>query len=242
MNKNLPKDHDNIRGARTVLCLEDVSKSYKQGNINLEVIKNASLEVYKGEMVSLIGESGCGKSTLLHIAGLLDKPDSGSIKINDINCTKLKDIKATNIRKNDIGFVYQEHHLLQEFTASENIMLPQIITGISKKQAEERANLLLDKVGLIKRKNHLPCELSGGEQQRIAIARSLANNPTILLADEPTGNLDPSTSKEVFEILIEYVVESGLSLFMVTHNHDLASKTDRVLTFKNGSIVPIKDI
>jgi lipoprotein-releasing system ATP-binding protein len=230
----------NTRGPRTVLSLDDVSKTYTQGGVSLPVLQNASLEVHKGEMVALVGESGCGKSTLLHIAGLLDTLDSGSITIGDVDCSKIKHSVATKIRRDSIGFVYQSHHLLQEFSAVENVMMPQIIAGIHRKKAQEKAEHLLEKVGLKERVKHRPSELSGGEQQRTAIARALANDPAILLADEPTGNLDPSTSKHVFDVLVEYVVESGLSMFMVTHNHALAAKTDRILTFEDNRIIPLK--
>ncbi len=242
MNSPKQPTSDNIRGARMVLSLDDVCKQYHQGDVTLDILNNASLEVYKGEMVSLVGESGCGKSTLLHIAGLLDTADSGSVTINDVDCTNLKDDKAASIRRHNIGFIYQYHHLLSEFSTLENVMMPQLIAGVPMAQASMFASKLLQKLGLGKRLDHRPSQLSGGEQQRTAIARALANEPTLLLADEPTGNLDPKTAKHVFDVLVEYVVEKGLSMFLVTHNHELAKQTDRILTFDQGKIIPLKDL
>ena len=223
-----------------VLQMEDVHKSFWQGKHELKVLQGASLDIRKGEMIALIGESGCGKSTLLQIAGLLERFDSGEVKINGKAVHSLSDRKQTKIRRNDIGFIYQFHHLLPDFTALENVMMPQIIARKSKSKAKKRAEELLTKLGLDMRLKHRPSQLSGGEQQRVAIARALASEPKLLLADEPTGNLDPETSDSVFDILVEMVVESGLSMLVVTHNTELARKTDRVLTLNEGKIVPLK--
>jgi len=218
-----------------ILSLSNISKSFRQGESELAVLKNVSLEIHKAESVALVGPSGCGKSTLLQIAGLLEKPSSGEIIISGQNTGSLSDYQKTMMRREKIGFVYQFHHLLPEFSALENVALPQMIAGVKKKTAREKAAHLLGKLGLGKRLEHRPAELSGGEQQRVAIARSLANDPLLLLADEPTGNLDPHSAENVFSIFVEAVKEMGLATLLVTHNAELARKMDRVITLKEGS-------
>jgi lipoprotein-releasing system ATP-binding protein len=220
------------------LRLEAVSKSYNRGRPNVvEVLKEASVEIRPGEAVALVAPSGAGKSTLLHIAGLLDTADSGRVVIGGADMTGRSDRKRTEVRRRVVGFVYQFHHLLPEFSALENVVLPQLAEGTSPGEAAARAGALLDKVGLAARARHRPAELSGGEQQRVAFCRALANAPKLLLADEPTGNLDPETSERVFGVLMELVRETGLSAVIATHNHDLARRLDRVLRLDGGRIV-----
>jgi lipoprotein-releasing system ATP-binding protein len=222
-----------------VLSLRGIGRSFAQGESSLTVLRDASLAVARGEMVALVGPSGCGKSTLLHIAGLLERPDSGEIAIAGQGAGSLPDDRRTEIRRNAIGFVYQYHHLLREFSALENVALPRMITGRSRRDAGERARELLDLVGLGKRADHRPAELSGGEQQRVAIARALANGPALLLADEPTGNLDESTAAEVFAMLVRLVREAGLGALIATHNMELARRMDRRLTLHEGAVQPL---
>ncbi|WP_085904733.1 ABC transporter ATP-binding protein [Kiloniella majae] len=218
------------------LSLVGVNKTYKQGAKELHVLNDVSFDIRPGELVALIGPSGAGKSTLLHSAGLLEKPDSGDILVNGTPSASLNDKNRTALRRDTIGFVYQYHHLLPEFSAVENVILPQMITGLSRKKAHKRASELLDTVGLSERISHRPAELSGGEQQRVAIARALANAPSVLLADEPTGNLDPETANRVFELLLKLVRSVGLTALIATHNHELAGRMDRVLHFENGKV------
>lgn len=220
-----------------VFLLEHITKSYRQGRGTLDVIKDASLEIHKGEIVALVGPSGSGKSTLLQIAGLLDNADSGEVVINHMNCSRLNDKERTRMRREAIGFVYQFHHLLPEFTACENVAVPQVIAGKKPKEAKEKATQLLERLGLKERVKHFPSQLSGGEQQRVAIARALANNPALLLADEPTGNLDPTTAGKVFDVLLETARDMGQAALIVTHNYDLAKYMDRVVTLKEGVLV-----
>ncbi|MEH6632131.1 MAG: ABC transporter ATP-binding protein [Halopseudomonas aestusnigri] len=219
------------------LSLSKVNKTYRQGAKELHVLNDVSFNLVPGEIVALVGPSGAGKSTLLHSAGLLEKPDSGDILVNEISSASLNDKRRTALRRDTIGFVYQYHHLLPEFSAVENVILPQMITGLSKTKAHKRASELLDMVGLSERLSHRPGELSGGEQQRVAIARALANAPTVLLADEPTGNLDPETANRVFELLLKLVRSVGLTALIATHNHALAGRMDRVLHFEGGKIL-----
>ena len=213
-----------------VLNLADVSKTYgKDGPAPVEVLHGLDLSVARGEVVALVAPSGAGKSTLLHIAGLLDTPDSGRVEVNGRDMTGLADRARTEARRKELGFVYQFHHLLPEFSAAENIVLPQLADGVDRKAAADRAADLLDRVGLTHRADHRPAQLSGGEQQRVAFCRALANSPSLLLADEPTGNLDPETSDRVFEVLMSLVRETGLSALIATHNHALADRMDRVI-------------
>lgn len=220
-----------------VLQLKEVSKQYYQGDQKLEVLKKIDLEIYSNEIVALTGPSGSGKSTLLQIAGLLDHETSGEIYLDTQNCTKASDAFRTFLRRGYIGFVYQYHNLLQDFDALENVMIPQLIAGVKYKEAKEKAQWLLERLSLKERVKHRPSELSGGEQQRIAIARALANTPKLLLADEPTGNLDPNTSDNVFLALLDIVKETGLSALIATHNMDLAAKMDRHIQLKDGGLV-----
>ncbi|NIZ08903.1 ABC transporter ATP-binding protein [Pseudooceanicola sp. HF7] len=221
----------------TVLSLQTLSKGYNHGKPNeIRVLREASLDLQRGEVVALVAPSGSGKSTLLHIAGLLDQADSGTVRIEGAQMTGLSDRARTAIRRDKVGFVYQFHHLLPEFTAAENIVLPQLAAGKSRKAAEARAAELLARVGLSDRVSHRPAEMSGGEQQRVAFCRALANGPALLLADEPTGNLDPVTSDTVFGALMALVRETGLSALIATHNLELAGRMDRILRLDNGAL------
>lgn len=218
-----------------VLELKDVTKTYNQGKPGeVAVLKGVSLALAPGEVVALVAPSGAGKSTLLHMAGLLDMPDSGSVEIAGQDMSRLSDRRRTGVRRGDLGFVYQFHHLLPEFTALENIVLPQLANGQSQARANARALSLLDRVGVADRADHRPAALSGGEQQRVAFCRALANEPRVLLADEPTGNLDPETSDRVFAALLELVRDTGLSALIATHNLALAARMDRVLRLDHG--------
>jgi lipoprotein-releasing system ATP-binding protein len=219
------------------LHLQDLQRSYSQGSRIIEVLKGATASLYSGEAVALLGPSGAGKSTLLHIAGLLERPDGGAVVIDGVDCVKLGDSERTRMRRSEIGFVYQFHHLLPEFSALENIVLPQLILGLSRAEAEERASQLLDSLGIAERGDHRPAQLSGGEQQRVAIARAVANGPRLLLADEPTGNLDPPTAERVFEQLLSLVRRSGVAALIATHNLELAARMDRTLRLKEGLLV-----
>ena len=218
------------------LEIKNIYRTYSQGNLLLDVLKGVDFSLKPGEMVALVGPSGSGKSTLLHLAGLIEKPTSGSIFLRGINCSELSDFARTQLRSRDIGFIYQFHHLLPEFTALENVMMPQLIAGLHKTEATQRARLLLDMVGLSSRVNHRPSRLSGGEQQRVAIVRSIANVPRLVLADEPTGNLDPETSITVFQQLREIIHRSKIAMLVATHNMELASKMDRIVAMEGGKI------
>ena len=222
-----------------VLTLNGVTRKYVQGDRELVILNDASFTLNRGEMVALVAPSGAGKSTLLHTAGLLEHPDSGEVIVNGAQTTGLSDEARTAIRRAEIGFVYQFHHLLPEFSALENIMVPQMLRGLSKEEASTRAMQLLDYMKIGPRADHRPAELSGGEQQRVAIARAVANAPLVLLADEPTGNLDPVTSSYVFEALEALVRQSGLAAMIATHNHELAKRMDRRVTLKGGKVVDL---
>ena len=221
----------------SILELKNIQKTYGKGQTSLSVLKDINFSISAGEVVALIGPSGSGKSTLLHIAGLLDTPTKGEILVQGKSISKMSDNERTDIRKKNMGFVYQAHLLLPDFTALENVMMPQLIAGTDKKEAQKKALDLLDTVGLKKRATHRPGELSGGEQQRVAIARALANNPALLLADEPTGNLDPQTAENVFKLLMSLVRETGLSALIATHNPELANQMDRRISVQNGILV-----
>ena len=223
----------------TLLHARGITKTFHQGGNTLNILNNLDFKMEGGEINALVGPSGSGKSTLLQILGLLDKPTSGQLKIQGHNVEKLGDIKRTKLRLKTIGFVYQFHHLLPEFSALENVALPQIIAGIKKNAAQEKAASLLESLGLGHRLSHRPSTLSGGEQQRVAIARALANDPFLLFADEPTGNLDPETSAEVFEILLKQVRERGIGALVATHNHDLAEQMDRAWEMKSGKVLSL---
>ena len=234
MNAHLP-----IPGAAVipVLKLENLRRSFKQGERVLQVLAGASAELRPGEAVALVGPSGAGKSTLLHVAGLLETPDSGRVVVNGRDCSGMGDAGRTRVRRTDMGFVYQFHRLLPEFSALENVVLPQLILGRSQKTAEIRAKELLSALGLAERLTHRPAELSGGEQQRTAICRALANNPRLILADEPTGNLDPNTAEHVFKELTALIRATGVAALIATHNLDLAARMDRTLKLENGLLV-----
>jgi len=222
-----------------VLKIDSVSRYFGDGEGRLDILKDASFAMKKGEMVALVAPSGTGKSTLLHLAGLLERPDSGNVYVAGRDCGALPDAARTSIRRSDIGFVYQFHHLLPEFSAVENVMMPQMIAGLGRKDAKERAGQLLDYLRVGHRGEHRPAELSGGEQQRVAIARAVANAPLILLADEPTGNLDPATAHYVFDALEALVRQSGLAALIATHNHELAARMDRRVTLEGGQVIVV---
>jgi lipoprotein-releasing system ATP-binding protein len=219
-----------------ILVLQNVRRTYKTESEALTVLDGAALALRQGEIVALVAPSGSGKSTLLHLAGLLEKPDGGAVLIDGTDAGTLSDAARTKIRLNTIGIVYQFHHLLPEFTALENVTLPQMIAGKSRAEAERRSLELLGKLGLAARANHLPGKLSGGEQQRVAIARALANNPSILLADEPTGNLDVHTADIVFDELLRIVRSENVAALIATHNPDLAQRMDRQLSLRDGRL------
>lgn len=222
------------------LRLSGVHRHYGEGERMVHVLEAADLTVQSGELVALVAPSGAGKSTLLHLCGLLESPQSGEIEIVGQPTSKLSDRGRTQLRRSTVGYVYQFHHLLPEFTALENVVMPQLIAGQTPKVAEGRALELLDLLGVAPRADHRPSELSGGEQQRIAIARAAANHPRVVLADEPTGNLDPETSDVVFEALRGLIQNEGAAALIATHNHDLARRADRIVTLRNGLVVPLE--
>jgi lipoprotein-releasing system ATP-binding protein len=222
------------------LELAGIEKVYKRGTPGeVAVLRGATLEVKRGEVVALVAPSGAGKSTLLHIAGLLDTPDAGSVALSGRNMVGLSDRERTLARRGEVGFIYQFHHLLPEFTALENIVIPQLANGVAEADAEARARDLLERVGVAARAEHRPAALSGGEQQRVAFCRALANRPKLLLADEPTGNLDPATSDQVFGALMALVRETGLAALIATHNLDLAARMDRTVRLDQGRVMAI---
>ena len=223
-----------------VLNVTDITRSFNESGNQLDVLRGINLRIKRGETVALTGPSGAGKTTLLHIAGLLEKPAKGEVSINSIDCSNLNDDGRTRVRRENLGFVYQYHHLLPEFSAIENIMISQIIAGISREEALARGNQILEWMELFSRKDHKPSKLSGGEQQRIAIARAIATSPQLLLADEPTGNLDPETGTDVFEILLKLARGSGLSALIATHNLSLANRMDRIVRLEHGVLVEEK--
>ena len=222
-----------------ILFLHGVCRHFSQGDARLDILKDAELAVWPGQSVALVAPSGSGKSTLLHIAGLLEHPNSGEVYIDGVATTQLNDMQRTRIRRTEIGFVYQFHHLLPEFSALENVILPQMIRGLSRREATARAAELLAYLGLKDRLVHRPAELSGGEQQRVAIARAVANAPRILFADEPTGNLDVRTAEHVFGTLGQLVKASGLAAVIATHNLDIAAQMDRRVTLRDGAVVEL---
>ncbi|HVY59069.1 MAG TPA: ABC transporter ATP-binding protein [Xanthobacteraceae bacterium] len=222
-----------------VLFLHAVERRYRQGENTLEILSGAELAIWAGQLVALIAPSGAGKSTLLHIAGLLEHPDAGEVYLGEVPTSGMSDLERTRVRRTEIGFIYQFHHLLPEFTALENVMLPQMICGLPKKVARQRAGELLTYLGLKPRLAHRPAELSGGEQQRVAIARAVANAPRVLLADEPTGNLDPRTSEHVFSALNQLVRATGLAAIIATHNMEIAARMDRRVTLREGRVVEL---
>ena len=221
------------------LFLHQVARRYRQGDMALEILSGIDLALWPGQSVALIAPSGAGKSTLLHVAGLLEKPDSGEVYVASGPTSHMDDAGRTALRRLHIGFVYQFHHLLPEFSAIENVMLPQMICGLTRREARERAAELLAYLGLGRRLAHRPAELSGGEQQRVAIARAVANGPRVLLADEPTGNLDARTADHVFSALDQLVHATGLAALVATHNMDLAARMDRRVTLREGRVVEL---
>jgi len=222
------------------LTLSGVVRRYRQGETTLDILRGADLLLWPGQSVALVAPSGAGKSTLLHVAGLLEKPDSGEVYVGASPTAAMGDPARTALRRTAIGFVYQFHHLLPEFTALENVILPQMIGGLSRREAGERAGELLSFLGLGKRYQHRPAELSGGEQQRVAIARAVANAPGMLLADEPTGNLDPHTADHVFNTLTTLIKATGLAALIATHNMELASRMDRRVTLQDELVVELE--
>jgi lipoprotein-releasing system ATP-binding protein len=222
-----------------LVFLHGINRQFRQGDSTLDILKGAELAVWAGQSVALVAPSGAGKSTLLHIAGLLEHPDAGEVYLDAVATSNLTDIQRTRIRRTEIGFVYQFHHLLPEFSALENVVLPQMIRGLSRREAKARAAELLSYLGLKDRLTHRPSELSGGEQQRVAIARAVANAPRILLADEPTGNLDVRTAEHVFGTLNQLVRASGLAAIIATHNMDIAAQMDRRVTIRDGLVVEL---
>ena len=230
---------DETTRGQPVLSLKKVERSFRQGRQNLKILRDISLSVRAGEIVALVGPSGAGKSTLLHISGLLESPDAGSITICGEACANLADDERTSVRRRHLGFVYQHHHLLPEFTALENIVIPQIIAGHRNSDAQDRAREILTWLGLAERETHRPARLSGGEQQRVAIGRAIATGPDLLLADEPTGNLDPQTADEVFDMLLRLARGANLAAVIATHNPGLASRMDRIARLEDGHRVEI---
>lgn len=238
---NLNKKNYKKQSGKLILQLKNVCKTFIQGGNKLEVLKNANLDAYSGEIVALIGPSGSGKSTLLHIAGLLDKQSSGNIFIDGNDCSALSDSVKDNVHKYYMGFVYQTNNLMNDFTALENVMMPLLIAGEKKKNASVIAKDVINMMKLSNRENHFPMQLSGGQQQRIAIARAIVNDPILLLADEPTGNLDPATSDEVFQQLLDIVKNKNLCCILATHNPSLAKKANRVFIMLRGCPVEVNN-
>ena len=236
------RDNGRDFATQPALRLDRLVRAFYQGSRKIDVLNGASADVFPGQAVALVGPSGAGKSTLLHISGLLETPDGGRVIINGRDCTGMPDAERTRVRRVQMGFVYQFHQLLPEFSALENIMIPQLILGRSKKQARQRAAQLLGSLGLADRVDHRPAQLSGGEQQRTAIARALANDPRLILADEPTGNLDPHTAEHVFDALIHLIRTTGVAALICTHNLDLARRMDRVLRLENGMLVEVQPL
>lgn len=232
----MSNQHAEIQAHDSVLQLNTISRTYMQGERALEILKNIQLTIHPGELIALVGPSGSGKSTLLQIAGLLDTPTSGEVLIAGKNMSTASDRTHTRTRRKHIGFIYQFHYLQAEFSALENVVLPQLIAGIKKPEATLRAEQLLEQVGLKTRMHHRPGTLSGGEQQRVAIARALANSPSLILADEPTGNLDPTTGETIFSMFKKLAKEKQLSVLMATHNMQLAKRMDRIVQMHEGSI------
>jgi len=229
-----------MRQSEPAIRLQNIARHYTQGDAVLDILQGAELSVFPGESVALMAPSGTGKSTLLHIAGLLEHADAGEVFVDGVATSSLGDSARTSIRRSQIGFVYQFHHLLPEFSALENVMMPQMIRGLARKEASKRSADLLGYLGLQERLTHRPAELSGGEQQRVAIARAVANAPRILLADEPTGNLDPHTAEHVFSTLAQLVHASGFAAIVATHNVELARRMDRRVTLREGTIVELE--
>lgn len=239
MNSGMNNLPNNAGGVRPILSVRNLHRSYQSGSTKLTVLSGADIDIYPGEMVGLVGPSGSGKSTLLHAAALLEQPEAGKVYINGRECLKLPDNTRTAIRRQTIGMVYQFHHLLKEFTALDNVAIPQMMAGRSLRDARAEAARLLSLMGLAERLEHTPGQMSGGEQQRVAISRAIANKPQMLFADEPTGNLDPATSARVFQSLLDLTRLEGVSALVATHNMELTRFMDRVLTVRDGQIVAV---
>lgn len=233
------RDNGHSAAGQPVLRLDKLVRVFHQGSRRIAVLNGASADIFPGQAVALVAPSGAGKSTLLHIAGLLESPDEGHVIIQGRDCSRMNDADRTRVRRVKMGFVYQFHQLLPEFSALENVVIPQMILGRNRRKAAERAKQILTTLGLGERVDHRPAELSGGEQQRTAIARALANEPRLLLADEPTGNLDPHTADHVFDALIHLIRTTGVAALIATHNLELARRMDRVLTLDNGLLVEL---
>jgi lipoprotein-releasing system ATP-binding protein len=223
-----------------VIYLHEIRRQYMQGEAPLTILDGAKLALWAGQSVALVAPSGSGKSTLLHIAGLLETPDAGEVYVSGTPTSQLPDIERTQLRRTEIGFVYQSHRLLPEFSALENVMLPQMIRGLKRSESIKRATEILSYLGLAERITHRPAELSGGEQQRVAIARAVANAPRVLLADEPTGNLDPGTAEHVFQALMQLVKATQVSMLIATHNMELAGRMDRRVSLDNGRVIELE--
>lgn len=223
-----------------VIYLHEIKRQYLQGEVPLTILDGAKLALWAGQSVALVAPSGSGKSTLLHIAGLLEAPDSGEVYVSGAPTSQLPDVERTQLRRTDIGFVYQSHRLLPEFSALENVMMPQMIRGLKKSESVKRAKEILGYLGLSDRITHRPAELSGGEQQRVAIARAVANAPRVLFADEPTGNLDPHTADHVFQALMQLVKATQVSMLIATHNMELAGRMDRRVSLSNGQVIELE--
>jgi lipoprotein-releasing system ATP-binding protein len=237
---DLVEEKPEVEEGAPILVLRDVERTFRQGDQTWHILNGVELAIWPGQSVALVAPSGAGKSTLLHIAGLLEQPDRGEVYIDGRGTAMLPDSERTRIRRSEIGFVYQSHYLLSEFSALENVILPQMIRGLKRRDAVERATELLTYLGLSARLHHRPSEMSGGEQQRVAIARAVANAPRILLADEPTGNLDVHTAEHVFHALMQLVHASGLAAIIATHNMDLAARMDRRVTLQEGRVVEVE--
>ena len=239
MEQRAPEQQETRDEDVPVIYLHDIKRQYVQGDAPLVILDGAKLALWAGQSVALVAPSGSGKSTLLHIAGLLETPDEGEVYVAGAPTSQLTDIERTQIRRTDIGFVYQSHRLLPEFSALENVMLPQMIRGLKRSETVKRAGEILSYLGLGDRLKHRPAELSGGEQQRVAIARAVANAPRALLADEPTGNLDPNTADHVFQALMQLVKATRVAMLIATHNMELANRMDRRVSLENGQVVEL---
>jgi lipoprotein-releasing system ATP-binding protein len=229
----------NANRSDVVLGVRDIKKTFIEGGQPLQILRGGGFDLHRGEIIALVGPSGCGKSTLLQCVGLLDRPTSGSILLDGVSVQKMDDEMRTNMRRRKIGFVYQRHNLLSDFTALENVVLPMLANGMDADAAENRARMLLKSANVLHRGNHLPGEMSGGEQQRTAVARALANNPDILLADEPTGSLDPKHAGVVFDLLFELVRKNKMAMLFVTHDMGLAARADRAISIRDGIVADI---
>lgn len=233
---NILNSLSKVKKADVVMSVRDIKKTFVEGGQPLHILRGGGFDLHRGEIIAMVGQSGSGKSTMLQCVGLLDKPTGGSIVIDGASMQKMDEDMRTKIRRNKIGFVYQKHNLLSDFSALENVMLPMLANGIEENLAQARAYKLLKMTNVAHRASHLPGEMSGGEQQRTAVARALANNPDILLADEPTGSLDPQHAGAVFDLLLDIVRKNKMAMLFVTHDMNLAQKADRIITIKNGIV------